>query len=86
MGNREILLVRLRQLPFVKSAALNPLPADKLSLHTSPALELTCKFSDFEGGARGVIYAPELLLDDMNSHDSIVENITKLFDQFPPGS
>jgi hypothetical protein len=84
MPNRDILVERLAALPYVGSVLLGPVPNDKAALHDEPALMLRCNFIDFANGARAELYLREALLDNLEAHDSIVENVAKLFTKFSP--
>ena len=84
MSDRDILIERLRALPYVKSVLLGPVPAGMEATLTEPALALTCNFTDVDGGARGEMYLTESVLDNLEAHDSIVENVASLYSRFPP--
>lgn len=84
MSNRDILADRLRALWYVRSVLLEPVPGDKAGLHSEPALMLRCNFTDYASGARAELYLTESLLDNLEAHDSIAENVAALFGQFPP--
>lgn len=84
MSNRGLLVERLAALPYVKSVSLGAVPSDKVGLHSEPALMLRCNFSAYASGARAELYLRESLLDKLEAHDSIVENVAALFEQFPP--
>lgn len=87
MSNRDILIERLAALPYVRSVSLDPLPSDKASLHSEPALMLRCGFADVANvahGPRAEMYLEESVLDNLEAHDSIVENVASLYSRFPP--
>jgi hypothetical protein len=84
MSNRDLLVERLAALPYVKAVWLGPAPSDKAALHTEPAFMLRCNFTNLDDGARAEMYLLESLLDSLEAHDSIVENVASLFSRFPP--
>jgi hypothetical protein len=84
MSNRDLLVERLGELPYVRSVSLGQVPGEKADLHSEPALMLRCNFTDAADGPRAEMYLLESLLDNLDAHDSIVENTERLFNQFPP--
>jgi hypothetical protein len=84
MPNRDILVARLRGLWYVRSVSLEPLPSGMDAFHPEPALVLRCNFTDVSYGARAELYLREALLDNLEAHDAIVENVAKLFTKFSP--
>ena len=84
MPNRDVLVERLRGLWYVRSVLLGPVPSGMGALHPEPALMLRCNFTDVADGARAELYLRESLLDDLEAHDLIAENVADLFKKFSP--
>lgn len=82
MRNRDLLVKRLGEIPYVKTVSLGQLPSDKADLHSEPALMLRCNFNDLAGGPRAEMYLQETMLDNLESHDSIVNNVDALYQRF----